>query len=313
MKQIVVTGASGTIGGPLLQRLQQKGDAVTAVSRDEGQWPPGVRHVKIENLDADTDWTGILRDQDVLVHLAALRPDSTHSSADYERVNAAGTANIVDQAAACGVGMVIFLSSIAAVTANTNTAIVTDDTPQVPANAYGRSKLAGENAVSRFASRNRIGISLRPPLVYGATAKGNWQSMLKLASSRMLLPLGAVNNRRTMISLDNLASAILRVIEVAGPEKSGAYAVADSESVSLEEMVRYLREGMGRRASMFPLPASLLAAALRLAGKRQIADSLLGNLEVDSSRFRAAFDWKPTESAPDSIRRSGREYLVIRR
>lgn len=312
MKRIVITGASGMVGTALLDRLTETGNAVTAVSRHQGNFPPGVRHVKIRQIDATTDWAVVLRNQDVLIHLAALLPHSTHSLDDYERVNAAGTAHIVDQAAACGVRTVVFLSSIAVVTASANTVTVSDETPPMPANAYGRSKLAGENAVAQFASADRTGISLRPPLIYCANAKGNWQSMLKLAAFGPLLPFGAVNNRRTMVSIDNLASAILRVVELAEPGSSGAYAVADHESVSLAEMMRYLREGMGRRRSLLSVPVSFLAAPLRLAGKGQIADSLLGNLEIDFSRFRETFDWLPIESAPDAIRRSSREFAAIR-
>lgn len=312
MKRIVVTGASGLVATRLLDRLRKVGYATTAVSRGARGFPAETRHVAIGPIDADTDWIGVLRDQDVLIHLAGLLPHDPHSPEDYERVNAAGTARMVDQAATCGVGTVVFLSSIAAVTAGANAAIVSDNTSPMPVNAYGRSKLSGENAVARFVSPDRTGISLRPPLVYCASARGSWRAMLRLAASGLPLPFGAVHNRRTMVSIDNLVSAIMRVVERAKPETSGAYAVADGESVSLADMMLYLREGMGRRPTLLSMPASILEAPLRIAGKGRMADSLLRDLVIDSSRFRAIFDWTPGESAPDAIRRCGREFAAIR-
>ncbi|WP_024586627.1 NAD-dependent epimerase/dehydratase family protein [Aliihoeflea sp. 2WW] len=313
MKRIVITGASGVIGTALLDNLRETGDAITAASRREAHFPPGVRHVKVGEVGAETDWRDALEGQDALVHLAALLPSPAHSPDDFDRVNAAGTARIVEQAERYGIKTIIFLSSIAVVTANANSVAVDDITPPNPANAYGRSKLRAEEAVMRFASIGRTGICLRPPLVYGAQSRGNWRAMMTLAASGLPLPFGAVDNRRTMISVGNLVGAIRHCLENASPERSGAYAVADRESVSLAQMFRDLREGMGRRPLLVPVPAPLLAVPLRLAGKGQIADSLFGDLEVDSSRFRDAFAWSPPESARDAIRRSGQEFAATRR
>lgn len=313
MRQILVTGGSGFIGTALVQRLRETGNIVTVVSRRSVDAPSNRGHVTVGAIDSRTDWRPALRDQDVLVHLAGLLPSVKAGPEDHARINAQGTARLMEQSAESGIRTAIFLSSIAVVTANANTAPVSDASPPAPASPYGRSKLAAEQHISQFASTDRAGISLRPPLVYGANAKGNWRSMLNLAASGLPLPFGAVDNRRTMICVDTLVSAILRVIETAEPRISGAYAVADRESVSLAEMMILLREGMGTRPRLLPVPAPLLAAPLRVAGKGNIADSLMGDLEVDSSRFRETFDWSPPENARDAIRRCGREYAAIRR
>jgi UDP-glucose 4-epimerase len=313
MKRIIVTGASGMVGTALVDRLQKAGHKITAVSRSDGLFPPGVRHVKVGAVDANTGWTAAMSDQDVLVHLAAALPSSASNSETFERVNAAGTARIVEQASSCGIRMIVHLSSIAVVTGNQSRTVISDDTLPAPVNAYGRSKLAAEKSVSQFASGERVGISLRPPLVYGAQSAGNWGSLLRLAASGLPLPFGAVDNRRTMISTNALVDIICRVVETAEPELSGSYAVSDRESVSLALIMRYLREGMGKRPLLLPCPTPILETPLRLIGQGRIADSLFGNLEIDSSRFRQTFGWTPSETAFDAIRRSGREFAAIRR
>lgn len=314
MKRIIVTGASGMVGTALVDRLQKAGHKITAASRSDRLLPPGVRHVKVGTVDANTDWSAAMSDQDVLIHLAAALPSSTRDPETFERVNAAGTARIVEQASLCGIGMIVYLSSIAVVAGgNQSRTIISDDTLPAPINAYGRSKLEAEKAVSSFASNERIAISLRPPLVYGAQSSGNWGALLKLAASSLPLPFGAVDNRRTMICVDALVGAISRVIEMAGPQLCGAYAVSDLESVSLAQIMTYLREGMGKRPSLLRCPLPILEAPLRLIGKGRIADSLFGDLEIDSSRFRQAFGWTPSETASDAMRRAGREFAAIRR
>lgn len=310
MARFLITGASGVIGKLLTGRLHQRAAEVTVTTRRTDWRPSPFRTHVIGGIDELTDWTSALHNQDIVIHLAGQVPGPGKRSGDYFRVNDQGTRRLVDQAAAAGVRVVIFVSSIAAVTGNAASNLINDATSPKPLSDYGRSKLAAEAHIARFAAGGRTGISLRPPLLYGADAKGNWKLLQRLAVSSLPVPFASVRNARTLLSVDNLVDAIIRVCTEAAPSKSGNYVVSDAESVSLAEIIKLLREGMGRPARQFPVPPQLIAGIFAAAGRRQIADSLFGNLEVDPSRFRDVFDWHPLETAADGIRKSGAAFAA---
>jgi len=310
MTQVLLTGSTGFVGRKVAARLTQAGYAVRKAVRHRGQRGDVVA---VGSIGPETDWRGALDGCTAVVHLAARTPGRGVQEAEFSSVNDRGTARLAEQADAAGIGTFLLMSSIFALTENAHKGVVDDRSASRAVLPYGRSKLAAESHVAAFAAAGRAGISLRPPLVYGAEATGNWRLLQKLAATGMPLPFGAARNRRTMISVDNLADAVVAALRGATPERSGAYAVADSESLSLAEILACLREGMGKPARLVPVPATLMATPLKLAGRGAIAQSLLGDLEIDSSRFRAAFDWSPPENAREAIRRSGREFAAIRR
>ncbi|MBL0934431.1 MAG: NAD-dependent epimerase/dehydratase family protein [Rhizobiaceae bacterium] len=310
MQKVLLTGSTGFVGRKVSGRLAAAGYAVRKAVRRPGA--DGDLAV-VGSIGPGTDWSAALDGCAAVVHLAGRTPGGAVSADEFTTVNDQGAARLAEQARQAGVETLVLMSSIFAVTENASEAVVDDRSASRAALPYGRSKLAAEAHVAAFAGEGRAGIALRPPLVYGAAATGNWALLQKLAATGLPLPFGAARNRRTMISVDNLADAVVAALRGAAPAKSGAYAVADGESLSLAEILACLCEGMGKPARLVPVPATLMATPLKLAGRGAMAQSLLGNLEVDAARFRTAFDWSPAESAREAIRRSGREFAAIRR
>lgn len=308
MMRVLLTGSSGFVGQKVGQRLDAAGFSITRAVRSIDR---NSASIEIGSIGRDTDWRAALYGCKAVVHLAARVPGAGVSSEEFISVNDLGTARLVEQARQAGVETLIFMSSIFALTENTHETVVDDMTQTRAHLPYGRSKLAAEAHVASFANGERTGISLRPPLVYGAMAKSNWRLLQKLAATGLPLPFGAIRNRRTMISVDNLADAVLAALRGASAGKSGAYAVADSESVSIAQIVTWLREGMGKQARLVSLPSALIIAPLKVAGRGMIAQSLFGDLEINASRFRQTFDWSPSETAREAILRSGREFAEI--
>lgn len=307
--KVLVTGSSGFVGRKVAQRLRSAGFSVSRAVRSMDSDGDAVR---VGSISGSTDWSEALDGCEAVVHLAARTPGADVTADEFTLVNDLGTARLAEQTRDAGIKKFILMSSIFAVTGNTSTTIVGDLTPTCPVLPYGRSKLAAEAHVAAFAEGGRSGISLRPPLIYGATAKGNWHLLQKLAATGLPLPLGLAANRRSMISIDNLADAVVAAIRGASSENSGAYAVCDNESVSLAQIIGWLREGMKKPARLVPLPSVLLTVPLILGGRRRIAQSLFGDLEIDGSRFRQAFNWSAPEFARDGILRSGREFCAER-
>lgn len=310
MQKVLLTGSTGFVGRQVAGRLSDAGYSVRHAVRRDGL---GGDTAMVGSIGAGTEWKAAFDGCSAVIHLAGRTPGGVVSAEGFTETNDRGTARLVRQAREAGVETVILMSSIFAITENAHDSIVDDDTRSRATLPYGRSKLAAEAHVAAFSGEGGCGISLRPPLVYGAEAVGNWRLLQRLAATSLPLPFGAVRNRRTMISVDNLADAVVAALRGAAPAKSGAYAVADTESLSLAEILSCLREGMGKQARLVPLPSALIATPLKLAGRGAMAQSLLGNLEIDASRFRQVFDWSPPETAREAVRRSGREYAAIRR
>ncbi len=298
---ILVTGYTGFVGGVLTQALEARGYRLHLAGRSalrrEGHFRMGI-------IDGTTDWRPALEGCSAVVHLMAQVPAPLLERAHYDGINNLSVARLAGQAREAGVTRFIHLSSIFAAVGHSWPSPVTDDIEPQPVSDYGRSKLGGEEHVSDFAGNGRTGIVLRPPMVYGTYGSANWLKLRRLAALPVPLPFGSVNNRRSFIAVENLASAIIHALE--GPAQSGVFNVADAEPVSLAQAVRWLREGMGRAPNLAPFPEYVTRTGLKLLGKGDMAQSLFGNLEVDASRFRRLFGWTPPLSPREAMIASGR-------
>lgn len=301
--RIVVTGASGFIGRRLVPLLAGQGYAVVEAGRRPG--PHGAPFVATGAIDGDTDWRAALEGADAVVHLAGLAHRPGAPEADFAAVNDHGTRRLAEQAAGADVRAIVHVGSIAA-------------RPAGPAaerdGGYGRSKRAGEAHVLGFAEGGRTGIVLRPPLVYGFDAPGNWQRLQKLAASGLPLPFGAVGNRRSLLAVENLCSAVAAALATGlRGAASGSYEIADEGTVSLADMLRALRRGMGIPARLVPVPAALLRLGARATGRAHLAGMLLDDLTVDPLPFMRAFGWQPAIATRQGMEESGRRFMTTRR
>ena len=319
MADILVTGATGFIGRALVPRRVANGQSVAILTRDKASAArakalhPIASQLPLDDLDTDGSASRfgsivhLAGRAHVLVRAAAMEGPAFHAA------NVELTEQLCSYATATNAPQFIFLSSIAAVTTNSATAPVTDDTPPAPDTAYGRSKLAAEAHIAGFAVDGRLGISLRPPLVIGADAGANWGALQRLASTRLPLPFGSVHNRRSLIDRNTLCAAIAHLAERDWPaELSGAYAIAQPAPVSLSQIVAALRQGMGQPAGLIATPPSLLRLAGQLTGRTRTIQSITGDLVVDPSRFLSTFDFAPDVSVLDAIAESGRAFKARR-
>lgn len=304
-RKTLVTGATGLIGRAVVKSLIARGQTVVAARRG----PAAAAHeMEVGDVGPQTDWARALEGCSAVIHLAGEIPGRDTTEDSLHRVNVEGTARLVEQAQAAGVVRFVFLSSIAAIVDHASSTIVTDQTAARPSSAYGRSKLAAEESVAAFASKDRASMSIRPPVVYAPDSHGSWRMLMKLAASGLPLPFAAVANRRSMISLANLTDAAVTCLAQAKPGDSGAYAVAEAQPYSLAQIVRLLRQGMGLPERQVAIPAGILRNAVRLTGKAQMAKSLFENLEIDSRRFRDKFGWKEPVEGEHSLRICGESF-----
>ncbi|WP_288649742.1 NAD-dependent epimerase/dehydratase family protein, partial [Pseudomonas sp. UBA5568] len=264
-RTLLITGASGFVGSALCQGLATvEGLTPRAALRPSSQSPlAGIDAVTVADLSAETDWQAALVDVDVVVHAAArvhvMKETATDSLAEFRRVNVQGTLNLARQAAAAGVRRFIFISSIKVngETSQLGRPLHADDTP-APQDAYGVSKHEAEQGLRAVAAETGMEVVvIRPVLVYGPGVKANFLSMMRWLERGVPLPLGAVHNRRSLVSLGNLVDLIITCVD--HPAAAGqTFLASDGEAVSLSELLRALGRALGRPARLVPVPAALL-------------------------------------------------------
>ncbi len=267
---VLVTGGSGFVAAALIAALAPRGN----VRVSQRQTAAAAHEIVVGEMGRGADWRRALEGVHTVVHLAG----PAHAALPEDAIRRGiveGARELVDQAAAAGVQRMVFISSIKACAEKTEGKALSEDDAPRPKDAYGRAKLDAERIVLERAALAPV--VLRPPLVYAANAKGNFGKLLRWLDSGAPLPLAGIENRRSLISLSSLVEAIDAVLARDGA--TGVFHLADEPAVSIGEMAALLRQGMGRPARLFALPGF---GALGPA-------PLVRSLEVDASRFRAAY------------------------
>lgn len=299
--RVLVTGATGFVGGALARQLTEDpafDGVIAAVRRDTAVCSSVMRQVLIGDLTSTTDWSLALQNVDAVVHCAGrvhMIQDHANNSFDvYRQVNVDGTLNLARQASQAGVRRFLFISSIKVNGEATQPGqpFTADDSP-LPLDPYGVSKLEAEQVLRAIETQTGMEVVIvRPPLVYGPGVKANFATMIRWVALGMPLPLGAIQNARSMVALGNLVD--LLVVCLKHPAAAGqTFLVSDGEDVSTSELLRLTARAMGRNALLLPVPAYVLEWSAALLGKRAVAQRLCSSLQVDINKTRSVLGWTP--------------------
>jgi nucleoside-diphosphate-sugar epimerase len=225
--------------------------------------------------------------------------------AAYREINVHVTESIANAAVEAGVPRLVFLSSIKVNGESTRPGrpFSAKDVPR-PEDPYGITKWEAEQALQGIHRRSGLEVVIvRSPLVYGPGVGGNFLRLLRLANSRAPLPFGSVDNRRAMVSVENLSDALITASTASGIANA-LLLVKDPESPSTAELLRSLSEGLGKPSSVIRLPVPVLAFALRSLGKGGEADRLLGSLDVEISSEPPGFVWAPPYGMQEGLEKT---------
>ncbi len=303
---VLITGATGFIGVALVDRIVREGrwKVRATVRRSASTLPAGVDRVHCE-IGPVTDWERALDGVHVVIHLAArvhvMRERANDAREQFRRVNVAGTLNLASQAAAAGVRRFVYLSSAKV---NGETGLCTEADAVAPHDAYAVSKHEAEVGLRQIGTATRMEIVIiRPPLVYGPGARANFGALVRAVARGVPLPLGAVDNRRSLVGLDNLIDFILTCASHPAAANE-TFLVSDGEDLSTPDLIRRLGRAMGRPARLLPVPPALLMRAAAALGRRDVAGRLLGSLQVDITKARRQLGWSPPVSVDDGLKQS---------
>ena len=307
--RVLVTGATGFIGRVAAAALDKAGHEVVRGGRARlDTSASGEAWVAYGEIGPDTCWEQALSGIGTVVHVAGLAhlPDASlaRQANAFGRVNAEGTARLATTAARAGVRRLVLVSTaLVAGDASPGRPFTESDRP-VPKGAYAVSKLASEQRLQEAARGTGLEwVILRPPLVYGPAATGNFRRLAQLVRSGLPLPLGAATARRTFVGVDNFADAVVRCVE--HPRAAGEiFFVGDRETPTMAEFVRGMGVAMGREVWLPSVPPALVRTAARVAGRVRDYHRLFDPFEIDSSRIRAALDWSPPLSLDEGLARA---------
>lgn len=300
---VLVTGASGFVGRHVAPALAREGWQVRRAVRSPDS---ADDEVVIESIGPETDWSAALDGVNAVVHLAARvhHKHEEHAVQLYRNVNIAGTLHLARSAATAGVRQFIFVSTVLVHgRSNEGRAPFSEDDILTPRGLYGMSKAAAEAGLRTLARDSAMKISvIRPPLVYGAGAKGNFALLTRAVSLGMPLPFAAIRNQRAFLAVQNLSSFILR--RLAHPDAASnfeIFLVADREQVSTPEFIERLAKAAGKSPRLFSMPPDLLSTLLSVLGRQDTHDSLIGSLELNVSKA-IAIGWQPQVSLDEGLR-----------
>ena len=307
---ILVTGANGFVGKALCRNAVAAGLRVRGAVRDTGAVCKGVESITSLSLDKKTEWTRALVDCRAVIHAAArvhiMTDDSSDPLSEFRRVNVEGSLHLARQAANAGVRRFVFVSSVKVNGEGTTgrKPFTISDMP-APQDPYGISKAEAEDGLRQIAADTGMEVVIvRPPLVYGPGVKANFAALMRWLQRGIPLPLGAVTqNRRSFVALDNLVDLLITCIDHPAATNQ-TFLVSDDEDLSTTALLQRMGRAMGKPARLLPVPAAWLRGGAALLGKADVAQRLLGSLQVDITHTRDMLGWAPPISVDEGLRRA---------
>ncbi|MEH8149461.1 NAD-dependent epimerase/dehydratase family protein [Aeromonas veronii] len=313
---ILLTGATGFVGNAVLKQLMQKPEV--AIRTYGRRAPVGVNaghaadtrpqmmsHVTGE-ISVAADYATALVDIDVVVHCAAqahINKNAVDRQAEFNHVNCDGTLKLARQAIAAGVKRFVFISSIGVNGGHNQQGPFKYDDVAVPWDEYTQSKYAAELGLRQLAKETSLEVVIiRPPLVYGANAPGNFGKLTQAVRHGRWLPLGAIHNQRSFVALENLVDLIINCIDHPNAGNQ-IFLVSDDEDISTTQLLAMMTQAAAKSPRLLPVPMGLLRLAGKLMGKQAVIERLCGDLLVDISHTKATLGWQPPISVEEGIKR----------
>lgn len=294
---IVVTGANGFVGRNLVRTLDAEGYRVRRIVRNHSSERCTADVVAVGDISGDTYWNDAVTGAQTIVHLAGLahvdQPDENTTKELYYRINAEGTQSLAKAAIKAGVRRFILVSSIG-VNGPSSVALpfTASDEPR-PANAFARSKAVAEVLLREAAEHTGMEWTvLRPPMIYGPDAPGNFARLAKLAKTGLPMPVGASTARRGFVAIDNIVD-LMKTLITHPAAANRLFLVRDNEQPTIGELIEMICSAIGQRSRVVAVSPRLVKLTLSTLGRSQDYERLFAPLEIDISSTTEVLNWTP--------------------
>lgn len=299
---VMLTGGNGFLGSHLSSYLRRKGFSVCTPirhKRNEGN----ASDILVTDLLEITEGLIAERKIDVFIHCAGIAHKSHVDSSTYDKVNTELTRILAERASIAGVKRFIFFSSIGVNGLSSNSHFKADDVPS-PYDSYTESKLNAEKLLKDLCQKTDMEVVIiRPPLIYGNGAPGNFSKLVKLAKIPIPKPFGSINNRRSFVSVDNL-SDFTHLCMTHASATNETFLISDDSDLSTSEFLKKVSKALKKPSMIIPFPVTLMRLVARLFGKVDVVDKLTVNLSVNIDKNKKLLNWKPKVSVDEGLQRA---------
>lgn len=304
--RILVTGAGGYIGSPLLTELKEHGYWLRAINRSAKPSLQIANESIVQTLSPNTHFEPLLSGIDTIINLADGFNAYEHlpSSIDPAKIPEATlrlntTIALAKAASQQGIRL-IYLSTVKAMCGTHAKQILSEHSPTQPTSLYGQLKLTAEQAILKAAKANgQNAVILRFPITFGVQPKGNMEMLLRLADTPIPLPFRACDNRRSLISATSLIDAIMHTVKTEYQGRN-LFLVQDG-ALSTPQIIRLMRRGLNRPSRLFKLPGGIFSISEKTPFFGPKIKRLTRSLELDDTHFRQTYNWQPKENLHDML------------
>lgn len=305
--KVLITGSEGFIGEKLSNLLVKEGVSVVRCVRSIKKNKPMQNLIIVGDIGLFNSWQIALKGVDVVIHLAAIAHNfkDNLSSERIKLVNTDATLRLGSASVKSGVKKFIYLSSIGVLGNSTKTSPFDNKSEYNPQDLYAVSKMEAEIGLKKIFNKTSSELVIvRPPMVYGAQAPGNFYRLLRLVDSGIPLPLAAMNEKKSMISLDNLCDFLVKIIYQKKPVCETELVISDDSYWSTSELIAIMYDNLQRRRMIFYLPIIFLNILSFFLGKNLEFRKMMSPLEINDKSTREIIDWSPIDSPEVSIKKA---------
>ena len=270
---------------------------------------------KSPDIDDEEKWLETIGDSEVIIHCAGrahiLNDKAESPLKEFRVANVEFSIKLANYAIKKEVGRFIFFSSLGVNGPATKNIAFTENMKPNPVHDYAVSKLEAEEALRLLFKDTGIElVIIRPPLVYSHNAPGNFRRLLKLVKTGLPLPFRGINNRRSLVSIDNLVSFVEYCCE--HPKAADEiFLISDDEVVSTACILSCLYKGLGKKEVIFYFPEFIIVSMFYLLGLRAIYKKMFSNLEVSNLKAKQTLGWKPVENTYSALEELGKHFRKL--
>ncbi|MGM0565003.1 MAG: NAD-dependent epimerase/dehydratase family protein [Pseudomonadota bacterium] len=309
--KVLIAGSSGYIGRHLVQHLTGQDRAVVSVSRN-GQ--PVSSNTSLESplavndFSSESAWINLLgTDIDCVVY-AAGRAHLSGKAADdleaYYQANCAGALALAKAFLAAGGRRFVYLSSVSVYGESADERALTEVSGTAPVGHYALSKYDAERQLHALLDGTATELVIvRPPMVYGPGAPGNFASLARLVKTGLPLPFAGIDNRRSFIAIDNLLTFLTLCIDHSSAGHN-TFVVTEGPGVSTTVLSKIIAEALGQKPRLFYFPRLLIQTAAGLLGRGAMVEKLWGDFELYDGKARHLLGWSPPVTTRDAVHRA---------